>query len=218
MICFATTIEINGVNKLAGAFWISYGFIMVSLVVHLVFTWFVLTDSSRAKRILNMPVIIVSCVEIIIMVLVGMVCMFVPNMSNRVAFIVCGAVLGFSIISLVAIRKVGEHSMNANDNLNEATGYYRELVNNSELLISVAKSMEIKTIITKVADTIRYSDPMSSDATYVLELEINVGINQLLELVKENKSIELIQEKVDEVLLLIEQRNNKCKVQKRKHM
>ena len=218
LVCFVTPDEFNGSYKFAGAFWSGYGFIMATFVAHLIYALIILSEKEQEKRILNMPIIIISCVEIMLMVVCGTLCMVIPDLPNWVGIIVCSSILVFSVISLVVIRNVGENSSKANMKLNAETEFYRTLTDTAQLLLSFAKSPEVKAIAISVKDAIRYSDPVSSDDIHSMELEIEASMNLLLEMIKNDESIDMIKTKSEELLNLIEYRNKKCMTLKRQRV
>ena len=218
VVCFVTPEEFNGLYKFEGAFWSGYGFIMATYVAHLIYAVIVLSVKEQEKRILNMPVMIVSYMELALMVVCGAICMIIPDLPNWVGVIACSIILVFSIISLSVIKTVDENSSKANMKLNAEMGFYRNLMDTAQLLISTSKSLEVKTIAVSVKDAIQYSDPVSSDAIHSIELEIEESMNQLLVLIKNDESVDMIQTKADALLTLIELRNKKCMAQKRQRV
>ena len=198
-----------------GTLEISYGFVMVAFVVHFLFVWFVLLKSNEKKRMLNIPLIFISCIEVLVMTIAGILCMLIPNLADVVSTFICGIILAVSIILLVIAKVVGENTVDANNKLNESTSYYKEIIDNSQKLLGVAMDKEIRVIAEKVVEAIRYSDPMSSETTHSLEMIIDDNVNQLYELIKNEGTVDFVEAKADELLNIIADRNNRCKTQKR---
>lgn len=91
----------------------------------------------------------------------------------------------------------------------------RELTDKAQRLISSAKTAQAKEISTKIYEAIRYSDTISSEATKEDELAISEKLSSLEGSINDI-GIEGLQNKADEILQLIEKRNNKCKDSKRR--
>ena len=68
----------------------------------------------------------------------------------------------------------------------------------------------------KIYDAIRYSDMVSCDETVEEELVIRNKLENLVEAVRIHSEFNAINQASDELLLLVETRNNKCKTLKRK--
>ena len=76
-----------------------------------------------------------------------------------------------------------------------------------------AKSEAVKAECKKVYEAIRYSDPMSNDALASVEGQITVKFAELSEAVKADNT-EKITELANEVIILVGDRNKKCKLLK----
>ena len=218
VICFVTPSEINGISKYSGAFWSGYLFIMATFILHLVYAIFALSSNSKEKKILNVPIMVISCFEITVMVVCGTICMTLPNLPNWVAVVVCSIILAFSVISLITVKTVGDNVSTANKVLNESTYSFRELFDISLLLVNNSKTEDTKNIAHRVSEAIRYSDPVSNDELQPLEEEIKEKIIELSQLISKEDEFEVVKNKADGLLNLIEIRNNKCKTLKRQRI
>ena len=172
ILCFVTPTEISGVQTFSGAFWPGYVCITVSFVCHLVFSIICLGENNREKRVLNMPLIIISYFELIIMIIIGIGCMVLPIISNWLGIILCYAILVVSVLIFVSAIVVGENTLKANTALNVKGFQMREIANQASELISMANDDETKTLMQKIFDAIRYSDPTSTEETYTEETEV----------------------------------------------
>ena len=211
VICFVTPEEINGISKFEGSFWSGYGFIMATFVMHMIFTMIMTASNNSKKKVHNVSIMVISCVELALMVICGSVCMAVPGLPNWIGIIVCSIILAFSIISLVATKEVEEYALGANENLNQKTHNYRELVSLAELSITSAKNVDAKAIATQIYEAIRYSDSVSNVATQSLENEIERKLNHLLGMIKADEATEAIRNNAEDILFLIEERKSKGK-------
>ena len=209
VICFVTPEEINGISKFEGAFWSGYGFIMATFVAHMIFAMILTTSNHFPKKVHNVSLMVISCVELALMVVCGSVCMVVQGLPNWIGIIVCSIILVFSIVSIIATKEVEEYAFGANENLNQKTHKYRELVSLAELSVAGAKNAETKAIAAQIYEAIRYSDSVSNDATQSLENEIEIKLNHLLDMIKSNEETEAIRNKADDILFLIEERKSK---------
>lgn len=74
-----------------------------------------------------------------------------------------------------------------------------------------AKTEAVKADCRKVYEAIRYSDPISNDALASVEGEISANFAALSEAVKADDA-EKVAELADEVVILVGDRNRKCKL------
>lgn len=213
IVCFVTPNQFGIYNKFAGSFWTGYVFISIALVGHLIFSYFVLKQEDREKRILNTPVFIISIYEMAIMVIIGGACIVTPNLPSWIGIILCYVVFAISILLLVTTKSVTENTDQANKELNKKTSAYRNLVDEAEMICAKAKTGETKATAKKVYEALRYGESVSCDASTEVENEIRSKLVELEKLVSKSDKTDDVAE---EVLLLVEKRNKICKDSKRK--
>lgn len=216
LICFLAPIGAGDMWGHSGGFWAGYGFLMVAFVLHLIISCIALSEKNKDKKVLNTPLIIISSAELCLIVLVGIVCMIVTAIPYWLGIIICYALLLVSIIFLITAKAVGENAQAANRVLNAKTSIFRELTDIAQKLVSVSSTPEEKDVAKKIYDAIRYSDMVSSDETVEEELVIRSKLENLVEAVRIHSEFNAINQASDELLLLVETRNNKCKTLKRK--
>lgn len=96
---------------------------------------------------------------------------------------------------------------------NNKTLFIRSLTVDAENLVSQSQTADIKMIATKVYESIRYSDPMSSSGIEDIECQIRNEFKAFSEAVKDN-DYELASASAVVLLNLLQSRNNKCKLLK----
>ena len=111
---------------------------------------------------------------------------------------------------------VGEKTFEGNNKLNAKTITFRELTSTAQELVTAAKTRDLKQIVQKVYDAIRYSDMVSLKETRDDEVAIRDGLEELTAAIKDISDVVDIQHKVDKMLELIERRNDTCKASKRR--
>lgn len=216
-LCYFVTPSVtNGISKYSGGFWPCYGLVMLAFVLHLVFAYKVFSEKNREKQLQNTSVTVISFFELALMFIIGAICVLVPAIPYWVGVIACYVVLAFSIIFLLSAKTVGENAVAANKALNAKTSFMRELTDNAQGLIGLAKTEEARSLVTKVYEAIRYSDTVSSEELLAEETAISDGLDALKGLLKSETDFEALKDKTNKLLLQIEQRNNRCKALKRK--
>lgn len=215
LVCFITPNEWCGISKFSGGFWVGYGFITASFILHFIYAYFAFGEKTREKRVLNTPLIMISFIEFGLMIIVGALCIVIPFLPYWIGAIACYAVLAFSVIFLLSAKVVGENASNANIALNVKTSSMRSLSDKAQELVKKSKTPDIRNMATKVYDAIKYSDTVSSAETQMDEMRISDELGDLERLIQDAPDTEKIQHKVDDLLMLIEKRNNKCRALKR---
>ena len=93
------------------------------------------------------------------------------------------------------------------------TFFIKSLTVDAESLIARAKNETIKAECKKVYEAVRYSDPMSNSALSSIESEITITFAKLSEAVVDD-NFETVSEFTSEIIILLGDRNNKCKLLK----
>ncbi|MBQ5995844.1 MAG: hypothetical protein IJL63_08320 [Clostridia bacterium] len=216
VICFIIPGRDGEARELTAAFWVGYAMVMLTLLLHLIYAVLSLSKSDRDKRLLNVPIMAISIVEFVIMAVVGAVCMLLPGNLFWIGVIVCCIVLAFSVILYLTSVTVHENLAEANSALNAKTSNYRSAVDTATLLISKAKTPVQRDVAKKIYDAIKYSDSVSSDETFEIENRIESAVATLLADFNGTDNDALLNSKTDDILLMIQQRNNICAESKRR--
>ncbi len=80
-------------------------------------------------------------------------------------------------------------------------------------ILARAKSESVKAECKKAYEAVRYSDPMSNEALSVIEAKITLKMDELSSAVATDDA-EKAKEIADELVILVGDRNKKCKVLK----
>lgn len=209
---FVSPNEAAGMTKFCGAFWVGYIFITLAFIGQLAISFFAFSAKNMQKFFYRIPLIRISWTGLILTLIFGVLCMVIPNLPNWVGIIACLAVLGFNAISLAKANIAAEIVSETDDKIKAQTSFIKTLIVDAESLVSRAQSETAKAATKKVYEAVRYSDPMSNDLLSGIESEIAIKFNQFSGAVAANSDdIETI---ADELIILISDRNKRCKLVK----
>lgn len=211
-ICFIIPSNVNGYNKYGGAFWPCYAIIMISFIIHAVYILKVPTDKRET------PVVYISYFGLLLMFIASGICMAIPAVSYWVGAIICAVILVFSIVFIMTSHVVGERAIQGNQRLNSKVALMRGIQDDAKLLGSKAKTKETKNLAKKIDDAVRFSDTTSNPSLESEELEIKYQINKVGVLMENNADIDEISKLTEEICLMIDERNLKCKSLKRQQV
>ena len=127
--------------------------------------------------------------------------------------IVCAIVLVANVLFVVKATAAIDEIERIDTKVKTQTFFIKSLTVDVDTLMAQAKSEDIKAECRKVYEVIRYSDPMSNDALASVESQITVKFAELSDAVKEDNA-EKVAEIANEVIILIGDRNKKCKLLK----
>lgn len=213
VICFVTPSEAAGFNKFGGAFWTGYIFITFAFIGQLVCAFFAFKLSNKQKVFYNIPLVTISYAGLIVVLIAGTACMAIPNLPNWIGIIVCLFVLAITAIAVLPATFAASVVTDIDQRVKVKTFFVKSLTVDAEHLMNTAKSTELKALAKKVYEAVRYSDPMSNAVFVEVEEKIQNGFSEFENAVI-GEDFELASSTANELLSLIDIRNNKCKLLK----
>lgn len=194
-------------------FWIAFVFIALAFVGNLACAYFAFKAENLKKMFLNLPLITVSRAGLIAMLVVGSGLMLIPDFPAWIAAIVCIVVLAFNAIAVIKAGWAADAVNKVDEKVNAQTAFIKNLTVGTEGLLARAQSDAVKAECKKVYEAVRYSDPMTNDALSVIEAKITVKVDELASAVGAD-DVEKAKEIADEIVVLVGDRNKKCKAMK----
>lgn len=213
IICFATPSEAAGMTKFGGAFWAGYIFITLAFIGQLICAFLAFKAENAQKLFYNLPLITVSYTGLIITIIFGAVCMAIPNLPNWVGIIVSLLALAFTAIAVIKANAAGEVVANIDGKVKAQTSFIKNLIADTESILAHTKSESVKAECKKIYEVVRYSDPMSNELLSVIETKITLKMDELYSVVVAD-DVDKAKEIADEIVILVGDRNKKCKVLK----
>lgn len=202
-----------GQEKYTISFWIGYVFITLSFVGQLGCAWFAMKESNLQKLFYNISLITTSYTGLILSFVFGGLCMLISPLPYWVGAIVCSILLTLNVLTVVKATAAVDIVSAVDEKIKVQTFFIKSLTVDAECLMAKAKSAEIKAECKKIFEAIRYSDPMSHDALSRIESQLSIQFAKLSEAVA-NDSEELVTAIVADFLILLAERNKKCKLLK----
>lgn len=202
-----------GVEKYDAAFWIGYTFITVTFLGQLACAWFALKEESASKLFYKVSLITTSYTGLVVTFVIGGVCMLISPLPYWVGVIACSIVLAANILAVMKAATAIEEVQKIDEKIKVQTAFVKMLTVDAESLIASAKSETIKAECKKVYEAIRFSDPMSSNALSSIESAITTKFSDLSLAVASN-NFDAATECANELVILIGERNKKCKLLK----
>lgn len=213
-ITFLIPNEIFGVTRFnKPVFWVAYALITLAFVVQLIIAYKFVKEDGMEKTFLNIPLLRTGYIAIIVSVIVGLVFMIFPVLPAWIGAIVCLLIAGYFVIACVNASTVAKVVADIDAKVKTKTAFIRMAVVEAENIMSRATSNEIKAETKKVYEALKYSDLMSNSALDDIEQEIDKGLKELKQAVMGNEAKKVLVI-VTEILLNIQERNNKCKLLK----
>ncbi len=189
-------------------FWVAYVFTAVAFASQIVFWKFAFKGADTLKsKFLGIPLISVGITYLIIQIIAFAIFMAFPIAPTWIAIVACALILGFSAICLIGTETGREEINRVEEKVEKKVFYIKSLQVDIEMLASTETDTDTKAALTKLADKIRFSDPMSNEVLAELEAEITAQVKELK--TTENKA-----EMIKVLDSLITERNKKAKLLK----
>ena len=202
-----------GISKYTPSFWIGYAFITLSFIGQIVCAYFALKANDIKKTFYNVSLIAASYTGLILSFVFGGLCMIISLLPYWVGILLCAIVLGINVIAIIKASAVVDIVSSIDEKTKESTLFIKSLTVDAESLMSRAKSETIKAECKKVYEAVRYSDPMSNGALVSIESEITIKFSNFSDAVVSDK-FNVASECATELVILIDERNKKCKLLK----
>ena len=192
----------------APAFWISYGFTVIAFVLQ-IFIWkkgFSEKDTLKSK-FLGIPIIHIGIVYLILQIVSFAVFTGLPMLPLWSAISTDVLILAICSVCMISVD-VGRNEIDrVEEKVQKKVFYLKNLQADIELLADTETDAQTKGSLEKLAEAIRYSDPMSCDELTYVETKISAKVEDLKTATDKVKI-------VDDLVLLLAERNKKCKLLK----
>jgi hypothetical protein len=195
-------------------FWLSYLFTLVALVGAGYAAKTAFHQGNPQSKFYGFPIAKLGVIYFIIQLVLGLVFMglskIVPLWIPVVLYIV---LLGAAAIGLIAADATREEVQRQDVQLKKDVSAMRALQSKANALVNQASDGESTAALTGLADALRYSDPVSSEATGQLEADLAATVDELQQAVVEGDQ-PAIQALCRKATAVLAERNRVCKLNK----
>ena len=161
-------------------FWITYVFTAVAFASQIAIWKFAFKGADTLKsKFFGIPLVYVGIAYLIIQIIAFAVFMALPLTASWIAIVVCALILGTSAICLIGTETGREEINRVEEKVEKKVFYIKSLQVDIEMLASTETDDGTKIALTKLAEKIRFSDPMSDEALVDLEAEITAKVKEL---------------------------------------
>lgn len=196
-----------------GSFWVGYILIMATFVIQIACSYLFFKQDTKDKVFLNIPILTISYIALIVSIIFGIIFMAVTKLPTWIAVIISLLVTAFYLIAIISTNSATNIIQKVDKEVKTQTFFIKSLTIDAQTLTARAQSIKTKNLTEKVYEAIRYSDPMSNDALASSESAITIKFKDFEKAIINNdeNSATTIS---NELLILINDRNQKCKLLK----
>lgn len=188
-------------------FWIAYVFTAAAFAAQIIIWRTALGKEALKSKFLGFPVVHIGIVYAIIQTVAFAVFLFAPMLPVWSAIVVCSIIAGVSAVCMISTDAGLNEIERVEAEVQEKVFFIRELQADIELIATTETDADTKAELTRLAEKISFSDPMSNEQLMDLEKKISTKV---LKLKTATNKVEII----TELTLLLDERNKKCKILK----
>ena len=206
----------NKVNVIT--YWINYSFVMLSLLVLFVTISKTTREENFNSRFLKMPLIKISgiytTVQSVVFVLLTIINAFV-NVEVWVSLLINIIILGVFTIGYIPSKNAISEVIETNKKIEENKIFIRELKIDVSSFYQRIIEKELKEKVYDFKEAVEFSDPISHESLDYIEDKISMKYSSLKKNYEE-KNIDLSLKIVEELIIMMKERNKQCKLSKKK--
>ena len=189
-------------------FWTAYAFSVVAFAVQIPLWKIALGKKDTLKsKFLGIPVIHVGITYLIIQLIAFAVFMILPTLPVWLAVVVCTIILAISALCTIAGQAGANEINRVEEKIKVKRAFIQFLQTDIEILAETETNAETKAALKKLAEKVRFSDPMSHEMLGELESRISAKVEEM-KTASDKKTL------IEEVATLLTERNKKCKILK----
>ena len=189
-------------------FWTAYAFSIIAFVVQIPLWKIALGKKDTLKsKFLGIPVIHVGITYLIIQLVAFAIFMIFPTLPVWLAVVVCAIILAISTLCAIAGQAGANEINRVEEKIKVKRAFIQFLQIDIEKLYESETDAETKAALKKLAEKVRFSDPMSHEMLGELESRISAKVEEM-------KTADDKKYLIREIETLLTERNKKCKILK----
>lgn len=186
------------------SFWVAYIFTCIAFAAQVLIWNIGFKDNTPLRsKFLGIPVIRVGYIYLVFQLIALAVLVAYPALPVWTTIIINVLIVGISAICMITAEIGRDIVSNVEEKVQSKVSYIREIQTDIEIAAERESDSAIKQKMLKLAEKVRYSDPISSDELFELEKKISDKVKELNN--ADDKSAI-----VDEIELSLLERNKKC--------
>lgn len=168
-------------------FWIAYGFGMFAILFQLyIFKTSFAGNGDAKSRFYGFPIARLGIYYLVAQLILSVIEMALASLIPAWPAIIINALaLAFALIGCITAETMRDEIVHQDNNLKKNVSAMRELQSLAASMVSQCGDEEMKNAVKKIADELRFSDPVSSDATAELEAEMRSQLADIQQAVVE---------------------------------
>lgn len=192
-------------------FFVSYGFTMVAFVVAGLAVYHAFKKPDAKSKFYGFPVARIGLIYLAVQLVLSLPFMIIgENVEAWIPVLLFSIVLGGGLLGLIATELTSEEIVKQDVKLKNASGMMRSIQSKVMQLTTQCEEPMLK----KLAEEIRYSDPVSHESIADAEADLSAAVDQIQQAVLD-EDMESVATLSRQAMALVAERNRLCKLSKR---
>lgn len=217
LIVFILIIYIAAIIPFAktSVFWIALAFSLPAFLMQIYTLHVVMRNQALIKdKLYDFPIMRISALYLAVQLCISLLLMgFAKKIPVFAVVIIETVILAAAVMGLFAISSARTEAVRQDVQLKKDLAKMKELQAQVNLLISQCGESQIREILVRLVEEIRYSNPVSGEATEKIEDEITV-LQTEIETAALDGDVENVTEYCDRMTGLLKERDRICKDRK----
>lgn len=188
-------------------FWIGYSFTMFALFLATGIILLAFGNKQLKSKFFGLPLVFMVLIYLLIQFIAGIIEMAVTTIPFQYSLVFNILILAVCLIGLIGTNIANEEIAIVEDRVEEKVLYIRSLQMEVENLAFKSSDVSTKKDLKELAESIRYSDPMSSPQLAEIEKRIKLKVSELGKCISDSYNVNLL---CNELQQLLAERNSKC--------
>lgn len=200
-------------SERTSVFWISYSFMTIAFVAQIASMLLSFYKSDMETTFMGIPLVSLSIYYLLAELFCSLVFMFFQGAGVKPALLLqCILLVLFAIIAIIAIMS-RDAIQDLNDVVKENVSMMKSFHVDIEMLMHRNSDAELKASLKRLADTVKYSDPMTNAAVAGVEQRITLKLSETRDYY-DSGMLEEAKKACSELELLFVERNKKLLISK----
>ena len=209
--------------KKTGAFWISDIFVLISVVINVFIERLFWGRMVQVKQkfygypifLIGKEYMLVTMVFAVIFITASSIMVSCTSYSFPLWLVLCVyfAIIGVMLIRIILLTSIHDRITEGDIKIEHKTDFMRKLYQDMLALQYKTEDKEIKRMLEKLSEKVRYSDPVSSPFLYEIEDRLMLVFEELRLLLIDGEG-EQVKEKAELFSQILAERNIQCKQMK----
>lgn len=193
LVVFSVIAFVVPFNKTA-SFWMGYIFGVIAIALQLYVFKVAFADGNSAKsKFYGFPIAKIGVFYLIAQLIISIIEMAVASiLPVWVPILINVVILAVAVVGCIAAEVTKDEVVRQEVQIKKDVTKMRELQSLSASLVSLSNDATVKSVLQDLADEFKYSDPVSSDATYKIECDMTEMLHDIQKALVDCKNDEAI--------------------------